>query len=194
MALTNDEKLAERMGLLRSHGITRSPSLMTKPMDGPWYYQQVTLGYNYRMTDLQGALGASQMTRLEKYVTRRNQLAENYDVLLKDLPLTTPWQDPDGYSARHLYVIRLHLSEIGFNRNRVFESLRADGILLNLHYIPVHTQPYYTDMGFKEGDFPEAENYYQEAFSIPMYPNLTDTQQIQVVAAFKKALSQKITS
>jgi UDP-4-amino-4,6-dideoxy-N-acetyl-beta-L-altrosamine transaminase len=194
MALTNDEKLAERMGLLRSHGITRSPSLMTKPMDGPWYYQQVTLGYNYRMTDLQGALGASQMTRLEKYVTRRNQLAENYDVLLKDLPLTTPWQDPDGYSARHLYVIRLHLSEIGFNRNRVFESLRADGILLNLHYIPVHTQPYYTDMGFKEGDFPEAENYYQEAFSIPMYPNLTDTQQIQVVSAFKKALSQKRTS
>ena len=188
MAVTNDAALAQRMELLRSHGITREPSLMTKPMDGPWYYQQVDLGYNYRMTDLQGALGASQMTRLEAYVARRHELARRYDKLLTDLPVVTPWQHPDGYSGLHLYVVRLQLDQISKSHLDVFNALRAKGILVNLHYIPVHTQPYYQAMGFKEGDFPEAECYYREAISLPMYPMLTDAQQDEVVAALKEAL------
>lgn len=188
MAVTNDAALAQRMELLRSHGITREPSLMTKPMDGPWYYQQVDLGYNYRMTDLQGALGASQMTRLEAYVARRHELAHRYDQMLTDLPVVTPWQHPDGYSGLHLYVVRLKLDQISKSHLDVFNALRAKGILVNLHYIPVHTQPYYQAMGFKEGDFPEAECYYREAISLPMYPQLTDAQQEEVVTALKEAL------
>ena len=188
MAVTNDAALAQRMELLRSHGITREPSLMTKPMDGPWYYQQVDLGYNYRMTDLQGALGASQMTRLEAYVARRHELARRYDKLLTVLPVVTPWQHPDSYSGLHLYVVRLKLDQISKSHLDVFNALRAKGILVNLHYIPVHTQPYYQAMGFKEGDFPEAECYYREAISLPMYPMLTDAQQDEVVAALKEAL------
>lgn len=188
MALTNDGSLAERMGLLRSHGITRDPALMTKGMEGPWYYQQVTLGYNYRMTDLQGALGASQMERLEEYVTRRHTLARRYDELLKDLPITIPWQHPDGYSGLHLYVIRLQLGEIQKTHLQVFEALRADDIIVNLHYIPVHTQPYFREMGFTPGQFPEAERYYSEAISIPMYPTMTEMQQDEVVDCLRKAL------
>lgn len=188
MALTNDDKLAERMGLLRSHGITRTPNLMTKPMDGPWYYQQVALGFNYRMTDLQGALGASQMTRLEQYVARRHELAQRYDALLQDLPVTTPWQDPDGYSGLHLYVIRLQLDKMQRTHLQVFDALRAKEIMVNLHYIPVHTQPFYLGMGFKEGDYPEAECYYKEAISIPMYPAMTEAQQDTVINALKEAL------
>ena len=188
MALTNNEELATRMGLLRSHGITRDPALMTQEMDGPWYYQQVALGYNYRMTDMQAALGVSQMTRLERYVARRHKLAERYNSLLADLPLTLPWQHPDSYSAYHLYVIRLKLNEISATHLQVFESLRAKDIMVNLHYIPVHTQPYYQKMGFKEGDFPEAERYYREAISIPMHPTLTDAEQDEVVSALRDAI------
>lgn len=188
MALTNDDKLAERLGLLRSHGITRDPALMTQDMDGPWYYQQVALGYNYRMTDLQGALGASQMNRLEQYVARRHELARRYDELLKDLPLTTPWQHPDGYSGLHLYVIRLQLDKIQKTHLQVFEALRAKDILVNLHYIPVHTQPYYQMMGFAVGQFPEAERYYTEVISIPMYPALSEAQQETVVDAIRCVL------
>ena len=188
MVLTNDDKLAERMGLLRSHGITRTPSLMTKPMDGPWYYQQVDLGFNYRMTDMQAALGASQMQRLTTYVAKRHELAERYDRLLKDLPVTTPWQHPDGYSGLHLYVIRLQLDKIQKNHLQVFEALRAHEIIVNLHYIPVHTQPYYEKMGFKVGDFPEAERYYAEAISIPMYPTMTRAQQDHVIHCLRTAL------
>ena len=188
MALTNDDRLAERMGLLRSHGITRTPSLMTKKMDGPWYYQQVALGFNYRMTDLQGALGASQMHRLEQFVARRHELARCYNELLESLPVTTPWQHPDGYSGLHLYVIRLQIEKIKRTHLQVFEALRAKEILVNLHYIPVHTQPYYQKMGFKIGQFPEAERYYTEAISIPMYPKLTAEQQDEVVVALRHAL------
>lgn len=188
MAVTNDDKLAERMGLLRSHGITRTPELMTKPMEGPWYYQQVDLGYNYRMTDLQGALGASQMTRLEAYVARRHELARRYDALLADLPVTTPWQHPDSYSGLHLYVIRLQLDKIQRTHLEVFEAMRAKNVIVNLHYIPVHTQPYYQKLGFKAGDFPVAEAYYREAISIPMYPTLTEAQQDEVVAALKESM------
>lgn len=188
MALTNDDKLAERLGLLRSHGITRDPLLMTKGMDGPWYYQQVALGYNYRMTDLQGALGASQMDRLEQYVARRHELAKRYDEQLKDLPITIPWQHPDGYSGLHLYVIRLQLDKIRKTHLEVFEALREKDIIVNLHYIPIHTQPYYQKMGFVVGEFPEAERYYAEAISIPMYPVMTEAQQDEVVCCLREAL------
>lgn len=188
MALTNDDKLAERLGLLRSHGITRDAALMTQGSDGPWYYQQVELGFNYRMTDLQGALGASQMERLEQYVVRRHEIARRYDELLQDLPITTPWQHPDGRSGLHLYVIRLQLDNIDKTHLEVFQALRAQGIVVNLHYIPVHTQPYYQKMGFKVGQFPEAERHYAEAISIPMYPAMTGAQQDEVVRCLREAL------
>ncbi|MFT6429617.1 MAG: UDP-4-amino-4,6-dideoxy-N-acetyl-beta-L-altrosamine transaminase [Halopseudomonas sp.] len=188
MALTNDEELASRMNLLRSHGITRDPDLMTHAADGPWYYQQVDLGFNYRMTDLQAALGVSQMDRLDQFVARRHELARRYDSLLKDLPLTTPWQHPDSYSGLHLYVIRLQLDQICHTHRQVFESLREQGIGVNVHYIPVHTQPYYRKMGFKMGTFPDAEQYYAEAISLPMFQGLTDAQQDEVIGALKASI------
>jgi UDP-4-amino-4,6-dideoxy-N-acetyl-beta-L-altrosamine transaminase len=188
MALTNNAELATRLGLFRSHGITRDPALMTQPIDGPWYYQQVELGYNYRMTDIQAALGVSQMTRLNDYVTRRHEIANRYAELLADLPLTLPWQHPDGYSAYHLYVVRLKLDQIKTTHRQVFESLRAKDIMVNLHYIPVHTQPYYQNMGFKLGDFPDAEQYYREAISIPMHVNLTEADLQYVATILREAM------
>lgn len=188
LAVTNDDRLAETMALLRSHGVTRDPALMTHEAEGPWYYQQVAMGFNYRMTELQAALGVSQLERLEDYVARRHALAERYDRLLAELPLTTPWQHPDSYSGRHLYVIRLDLEAIQPSHRRVFEALRDQGIGVNLHYIPVHTQPYYQRMGFEAGEFPEAERYYAEAISLPLYPTMTETQQDDVVAALPRAL------
>lgn len=187
MALTNDHELADRMALLRSHGITRDPAQMTRESDGPWYYQQIALGYNYRMTDMQAALGVSQMSRLGEFVARRHTLAEKYDELLAGLPVVSPWQHPDAYSALHLYPIRLKLKEIKATHREVFEALRAEDIGVNLHYIPVHTQPYYQSRGFKAGDFPEAERYYAEVISLPMYPGLGEAQQNKVVAVIEKA-------
>ena len=181
MALTNSYELATRLGLLRSHGITRDPALMTEPMQGPWYYQQVALGFNYRMTDMQAALGVSQMTRLVDYVQRRHDIAQRYNELLADLPLTLPWQHPDSHSAYHLYVVRLKLDLIKVTHRQVFEALRAKDIMVNLHYLPVHTQPYFQNMGFKLGEFLEAEQYYREAISIPMHVNLTD-EELQFVS------------
>jgi UDP-4-amino-4,6-dideoxy-N-acetyl-beta-L-altrosamine transaminase len=188
MAMTNSDELAHQMALLRSHGITRDAKYMTHEPDGPWYYQQVGLGFNYRMTELQAALGVSQMDRLDAYVSRRHELAKRYDQLLKDLPITTPWQHPDSYSGLHLYVIRLHLHKISRNHRQVFEALRDQGIGVNLHYIPVHTQPHYQQMGFKEGDFPQSERYYAEAISLPMYQTLSDSQQNEVTAVLHKVL------
>lgn len=188
MALTNSSELAEKLGLLRSHGITRDAHLMTEPMHGPWYYQQVDLGFNYRMTDLQAALGVSQMQRLDAYVAKRHELAQRYDELLQDLPVTTPWQHEDSYSGLHLYVIRLQLDKISKSHCQVFEALREQNVGVNLHYIPVHTQPYYKQMGFKVGDFPEAEQYYSEAISIPMFPKMTYAQQDAVLHALKIAV------
>ncbi|MAM39362.1 MAG: UDP-4-amino-4,6-dideoxy-N-acetyl-beta-L-altrosamine transaminase [Erythrobacter sp.] len=189
MAVTNDDDLATRLSLLRSHGITREPDLMTGPMDGPWYYQQVALGYNYRMTDLQAALGVSQLSRLGEFVARRHEIAARYNDLLADLPITLPWQSPESYSAFHLYVIRLQLDTIGTGHRQVFEYLRDREILVNLHYIPVHTQPYYRQFGFKNGDYPEAEQYYREAISIPMHPLLSIEDQDRVVGALREALA-----
>lgn len=188
MALTNSAELAEKMTTLRSHGITRDPAQMTHAPDGPWYYQQIDLGFNYRMTELQAALGVSQMARLDAYVARRHALARRYDELLSILPVSIPWQHPDSYSGLHLYAIRLKLDEIQATHLHVFESLRQQGIGVNLHYIPVHTQPYYERMGFKAGDFPESERYYAEAISLPMYQTLTDAQQDQVVLALANAI------
>ena len=188
MALTNDDLLAEKMNLYRSHGITRDPSLMTHDPDGPWYYQQVELGYNYRMTELQAALGISQMQRLDKFVAQRHVLAQCYNDLLSDLPLTLPWQHPDSYSGLHLYVIRLRLDQINKTHLQVFEELREAGIGVNLHYIPVHLQPYYQKIGFNKGDLPQAELYYDEAISLPMFSTLTKDQQDEVAQVLKKVL------
>lgn len=185
MALTNSDALAAEMALLRSHGITRDETQMTHISDGPWYYQQVALGFNYRMTELQAALGASQMQRLDLYVARRHELAHRYDQMLADLPVTTPWQHPDSYSGMHLYVIRLQLDKIKKNHRQVFEGLREHGIGVNLHYIPVHTQPYYQRMGFRTGDYPQAERYYAEAISLPMFQTLTEEQQDSVLDALR---------
>ena len=189
MALTNDDALAARMALLRSHGITRDASRMTREPDGPWYYQQTELGFNYRMTDIQAALGLSQMSRLSAVVESRRAIADRYDRELGDLPLVTPWQHPDGCSARHLYVIRLRLEELSKSRRQVFEELRACGIGVNLHYIPVNTQPYFQSRGFGRQSFPEAERYYAEAISIPMYSHLKEEEQTHVIKSLQKALA-----
>jgi len=188
MAMTNDAQLAKRMQLLRSHGITRNAVEMTRAPDGPWDYQQIALGYNYRITDLQAALGLSQMQRLNEFVARRQAIAKRYDHLLADLPMVAPWQHPGGYSGMHLYVIRLKLNEILKTHRAVFESLRQTGVGVNLHYIPIYRQPYYEQMGFKVGYCPQAEQYYSEAISIPMYSALTETQQDQVVAMIRQAV------
>lgn len=191
MALTNDETLAERMNLFRSHGVTRDPLLMTHQSDGPWYYQQVELGYNYRMTELQAALGISQLERLDDFVSRRHELAKRYNVLFQSLPVITPWQHAESYSGLHLYVIRLQLDKIHKTHLQVFNDLRELGISVNLHYIPVHTQPYYQQMGFRPGDFPESEKYYTEAISLPMFQGLTDEQQDEVIKALTISIGQK---
>jgi UDP-4-amino-4,6-dideoxy-N-acetyl-beta-L-altrosamine transaminase len=190
MAMTNDAQLSKRMQLLRSHGITRDENDMTQAPDGPWYYQQIDLGYNYRMTDLQAALGLSQMQRLDEFVTQRHVIAKRYNQLLADLPVNTPWQNEDSYSGLHLYVIRLKLAEIDKTHRQVFESLRKLDIGVNLHYIPVYQQPYYKKLGFKAGCCIEAEQYYAEAISLPMYPNLTEMQQDSVISALKEAYSK----
>jgi len=188
MAMTNNAYLARCMQLLRSHGITRDENEMTHTSDGSWYYQQITLGYNYRMTDIQAALGLSQMQRLDEFVVKRHVIAEQYNQLLVDLPLITPSQHENAYSGLHLYVIRLKLAETSKTHRQIFEALRALGIGVNLHYIPVYQHPYYQSLGFKEGYCLEAEKYYGEAISLPMYTGLTEIQQHLVVTALNEVI------
>jgi UDP-4-amino-4,6-dideoxy-N-acetyl-beta-L-altrosamine transaminase len=186
MTLTNHVELARRMASLRNHGITRNAGEMTHPPDGPWYYQQIELGFNYRLTDLQAALGLSQLTRLDEFVTLRRKLAKHYDEALCDLPLIRPWQHPDSYSSFHLYLVRLKLDAIHTTHPEVFTALRAAGIGVNLHYIPIYRQPYHARYGFDPADFPESERYYSEAISLPLYPGLTEDQQEQIVGKLRE--------
>lgn len=179
--VTNNKTFADKMALLRSHGITRESELMTEESHGGWYYQQIDLGFNYRMTELQAALGVSQMTRLKSFITARHCLADRYNQFLAPLPLVLPYQLENTYSGLHLYVIRLKLDEISLTHKQVFDALRERGIGVNLHYIPVHTQPYYKKIGFEVGSFPEAERYYTDAISLPMFHGMTDVQQDEVI-------------
>jgi UDP-4-amino-4,6-dideoxy-N-acetyl-beta-L-altrosamine transaminase len=188
MALANDEELAWRMALLRSHGITRDPARMHRDPEGPWYYEQLYLGYNYRMTDLQAALGLSQLERLGNFIERRNFLAKRYDQLLAGLPLQLPTIRPGNRSSFHLYGVRLTGDAIRKSRRDVFESLRDQGIGVNLHYMPVHLQPYYRDQGFSAGLCPEAEKHAQEAITLPLYPAVTEAEQDRVVEVLAGAL------
>jgi len=187
MVLTRRKDLYEKLLRLRTHGITRSPDLMTRN-DGPWYYEQLELGSHYRLTDFQAALGRSQLGRLDDFISRRRELAVRYNELLSGLPLTLPWQHPDGASSWHLYVVRLKLDRIRKTHRQVFEELRAAGIGVNLHYIPAHLQPDYRALGFQSGMFQEAEAYYREALSLPMFAALTDPEQDQVVDALRRIL------
>ncbi len=189
MALTNDTALAERMRLLRTHGITRDPVRLEHD-DAPWYYEQQDLGYNYRMPDVLAALGRSQLRRLDDYVNRRHALARRYDELLAGLPLALPiYETPEARSALHLYVVQVDEEKVGKTRREVFEALRAAGIGVQVHYIPVHLQPFYRRAGFTTGAFPAAEAFYARCMSLPMFPRLTEEQQEDVVNALKKALS-----
>jgi UDP-4-amino-4,6-dideoxy-N-acetyl-beta-L-altrosamine transaminase len=181
MILTNKKELYEKLIRGRSHGITRDPELMTEASHGDWYYQQLELGYNYRMTDIQAALGVSQMERLDEFVERRQFLAMRYNELLTDLSLDLPWQYPDTESSWHLYIIRLQGDKLDKTHRQVFEALRSARISVNLHYIPVYKQPYYQKLRLDWGDFPEAEQYYQEAISIPLYYGLSLDNQDQVI-------------
>ena len=189
MVVTNNVDLAQKMDLYRSHGVTRNPQLMMKETEGPWYYQQVDLGFNYRMTELQAALGVSQLYRLHEFVSKRHQIAQRYNEILHNLPVVLPYQLPQTYSGLHLYVIRIQLDRIKKSRKEIFESLRAKNIGVNVHYIPVHTQPYYQAMGFTVGDFPQAEAYYEAAISLPMYPDLSEDQLNYIYQSLKEVLN-----
>lgn len=191
MALTNNQWLANEMRRLRSHGITSDAvEMQPRPADEIWNYQQISLGFNYRMTDIQAALGLSQLQRIDEFVTKRHTIARQYEEMLCGLPVITPWQHPDSYSAFHLYVIRLNLGAIDRTHRQVYEGLRTEGILVNLHYIPIYCQPYYEKMGFAKGYCPEAERYYSNVVSMPMYPRLTETQQIRVISALRGVTKQ----
>ena len=188
LLMTRRADLYEELCLLRSHGITREPHLMEGTSHGGWYYQQVDLGFNYRMTDIQAALGASQMERLPQFLEKRRALVKRYNELLADLPLCLPWQLPETDSAWHLYVVQVDSERTQVTRAQLFSELRAAGIYAQVHYIPVHTQPWYRKLGFKDGDFPVAENYYQRALSLPLYYGLTEEKQDRVVAELRKIL------
>lgn len=188
MAMTNDGALAARMGRLRTHGTTRDAALMEKGSEGPWYYEQIDLGLNYRMTDLQAALGSSQLRRLDEFVARRRERAGRYDRLLAEMPVILPWQHPDTASAWHLYVVQLDAARCARSRRDVFDALRTAGIGVNVHYIPVHRQPYYRALGAARDACPEADAYYERAITLPLYYGLTDADQDRVAAALRNAL------
>jgi dTDP-4-amino-4,6-dideoxygalactose transaminase len=191
ICLTNDPDLAISMNRYRSHGIVRQASEMTHIPDGPWYYQQIELGYNYRMTDIQAALGLSQLNRLEDFVAARHSIAKRYNELLKEDWLELPWQHPDTYSGLHLYIIRVKNNNKGITHKQLFEKLRNAGILVNLHYIPIYRHPYYEALGYDKQEFPQAESYYSEAISIPMFATLTESEQQFVVDVIKRPVGHQ---
>jgi UDP-4-amino-4,6-dideoxy-N-acetyl-beta-L-altrosamine transaminase len=186
MAVTNDNLVAKKMELLRAHGISRDSNLMNKPIEGLWQYQQIDLGFNYRLTDIQAALGINQLKKLNKFINKRQEIAKRYNVALKGLPITLPFQDNNCYSSFHLYIIRVSSEESVISQKLLFEKLRQEGIGVNLHYIPVHYHPFYAEMGFKVGDFPESELYFQEAISLPIFPLLKRSQQEFIINTIKK--------
>jgi UDP-4-amino-4,6-dideoxy-N-acetyl-beta-L-altrosamine transaminase len=197
MALTNHDELAQRMSLLRSHGIVRDPACFRgsgrdadddSSTPAHWYHEQQMLGFNYRLIDIQAALGSSQLERLPDYVERRNELASRYDTLLAGLPVQTPTVQAENRSAFHVYVVRVQRDKAGKTHRQVYDQLRQLGIGVNLHYMPVHLQPYYRDLGFHEGQFPEAEAYGASAITLPLYPSMSDQQQDQVVQAMRDVL------
>ena len=188
MVLTNRQEFCDELQLYRSHGITHDPARMTRTSDGPWYYEQIALGHNYRMTDIQAALGTSQMGQLDAFVTRRRQLVARYNEKLAGLPLRTPYCVPEADPSWHIYVVRLDLDRMTKTKAEIFAAMEARGVMLNLHYIPVHLQPYYRARGFAEGDFPASEQYYREALTLPLYYDLTDAQQDAVIAAMRDVL------
>lgn len=190
IVLTNNKELYEKLKLYRSHGITRDSDLMTQEADGPWYYQQIELGFNYRMTDMQAALGCTQMDSLDEFVARRRYLVKRYNEKLKNLPLRTPYQDEATNPSWHIYIIRVDFTKVKLSKKEIFARMRDSGIVLNLHYIPVHTQPYYQKLGFQKGDFPVSEKYYEEAITLPLYYDLTDEQQDEVIEALKEVLAE----
>ena len=189
MALTNDHNLSNRMRQHRSHGITsNTKEMIDSPVNELWNYQQVRLGYNYRMTDIAASLGLSQMERLTKIINQRHRIANQYNQALSSLPLQIPWQHQDSFSSYHLYIIRLKLDQINKTHPQIHDELCDLGVLVNLHYIPVYRQPFYEQMGFQKGYCPESEAYHQEALSIPMYPTLTDIEQQMVIKTLKKVI------
>jgi UDP-4-amino-4,6-dideoxy-N-acetyl-beta-L-altrosamine transaminase len=192
LIFTNRRDVYERLLRLRTHGITRDKTKMVRPPKGPWEYQQLDLGYHYRLTDLQAAFAYSQFQRLETFLARRRELCDRYERSLTSLPVKRLHRDPDASSGHHLYVIRLdsgHLAKIGKTHRQAYEELWAEGIGVNLHYVPVHTQPYFENLGFRAGQFPEAEKYYEEAVTLPFYYGLTNDEQDYVVASIKKVLT-----
>lgn len=188
MVMTNSKAIQQRLVELRSHGISRDPARMREESEGGWYYQQLDLGYNFRMTDIQAALGWSQLQRLDQFVARRRELAQRYNAELTDLPVVLPWQHSDSHSAWHLYVINLNTLFSPLRRRQLYERLWQAGIGVNVHYIPVHLQPYYRDLGFNPGDFPEAERYYSAALTLPLFPAMSDSDQEQVIELLHKEL------
>lgn len=188
IATTNDKKLAKKLNILRTHGITKDNKEMLNDSHGPWYFEQLELGFNYRMTDIHASLGLNQMKRLKSFVTKRNALAKNYNILLKDLPLNIPIQSKDCLSSFHLYIVRLNLEKINANKKEVFNFLRKKGIGVNVHYIPIHYHPFYQNLNFKKGYLPETEKYYEEALSLPIFPDLKLKDQKYIVNCLKEAL------
>lgn len=188
MATTNSKDIYNKMSQLRSHGITRDEKKMNYKSHGAWYYEQIDLGFNYRMNELQAALGVSQMTRLDDFVFKRHVIKSRYDLLLKDFPLSTPKQHPNSYSSLHLYPILLDIQSLEKTQSEIFKDLRDNQIGVNLHYIPIHLQPFYKQFGFKQGNFPNAEDYYSKAISLPIFTKMTDEQQDKVIAALKRVL------
>jgi dTDP-4-amino-4,6-dideoxygalactose transaminase len=181
MIMTNNQEFSDKLKILRSHGMTREQKFMQSESEGVWYYQQVALGHNYRLTDIQCALGLSQLKRIDEFVSKRHDLAKRYNKALEGLPIILPFQESYNYSAFHLYVIQLKLDQIKKNRRQVFNELRAAGIGVGVHYIPVHLQPYYRQFGFKKGDFFEAEKYYEAAITLPLYVGLAYEEQGYII-------------